>query len=168
MPDRKAGGGAAVAHQAADQISDRDEDRAEQDRGPEHGGEGIPACRQHRGAGDGKRRRRGAIADDGGEGEDQDMAAEFAEDDLIAADRIAEQQDHGAALHLADDGVMRNQQRDQRQQEDREAGQADDDHVERAGADIAGRRAAEEGQRQRKRGQQQRGRQHPAVAQALP
>ena len=27
------------------------------------------------------------------------MPAEFSEDDLIAADRIAEQQDHGAPLH---------------------------------------------------------------------
>ena len=98
---------------------------------------------------DRKRRGRRAIADDGGEGEDQDMAAEFAEHHLVAADRIAEQQDHGAALHLADDRVMRDQQRDQRQQEDGEAGQADHHHVERAGADIAGRRAAEERQRQR-------------------
>ena len=116
-------------------------------------------------AGDGKRGRRGAIADDGGEGEDQHMPAEFSENDLVAADRIAEQQDHGATLHLADDRIMRNQKRDQRQQKDREAGQADDDDVERAGADIAGRRAAEECQGQRKRRQQQRGRQDPAVAQ---
>ena len=72
------------------------------------------------------------------------MAAEFSEDDLMAADGIAEQQDHRAALHLADHGVVGNQQRDQRQQKDREAGQADDNHVKRAGTDIAGRRAAEE------------------------
>ena len=93
------------------------------------------------------------------------MPAEFPEDDLVAADRIAEQQDHGAPLHLADHGVVGNQQRDQRQQKDRQAGQADDNHVERTGADIAGRRAAEECQGQRKRRQQQRGRQNPAVAQ---
>ena len=93
------------------------------------------------------------------------MPAELAEDHLVTADRIAKQQDHGAPLHLAHDRVMRYQKRDQGQQEDREAGQADHDHIERAGADIAGRRAAEEGQGQRKRGQQQRGRQDPAVAQ---
>ena len=70
-----------------------------------------------------------------------------------------------AALHFADHRVMRNQKRDQRQQKDREAGQVDHNHVERGGADIAGRRTAEECQGQRQRGQQQRGRQNPAVAQ---
>ena len=35
------------------------------------------------------------------------MSAEFSKDNLIAADGIAEQQDHGAPLHLADHRVMR-------------------------------------------------------------
>ena len=63
------------------------------------------------------------------------MSAEFAEDDLAASHGIAQEQNHGAPLHLADHRIVRNQKRDQRQQEDREAGQADDDDVERAGAD---------------------------------
>ena len=39
---------------------------------------------------------------------------------------IGQQQRHRAAVDLADDGVIRQQQRDQRHQEDRQAGQADD------------------------------------------
>ena len=59
------------------------------------------------------------------------MADELAEQHLPAGDRVAQQQQHGAAFDLADDGVVRDQQGDQRQQEDRQAGQADDHDVER-------------------------------------
>jgi hypothetical protein len=83
----------------------------------------------------------------------------------MAADRIAEQQCHRAPLHLADHSVVGNQQSDQRQKKDREARQADDNHIKCAGADIAGRCAAEECQGERERGQQQRSCQNPAVSQ---
>ena len=52
-------------------------------------------------------------------------------------------------LDLADDGVVRDQQGDQGQQEDREAGQAHDHHVEGAHPDGARWSAAEEGERKR-------------------
>ena len=135
----------------ADEIADGDEGGAEQDRGADHRGEGRQLSAIDRRSGRGERRRRGAVAEDGGEGEDGEMADELAEHDLPARDRIAEQQQHGAALDLADDGVVRDQERDQRQEEDGEAREADDHHVERAHADAAGRRAAEEGERQRER-----------------
>ncbi|MNT61453.1 hypothetical protein D3C72_1991020 [compost metagenome] len=70
------------------------------------------------------------------------MAEELAENDLAAADRIAQQQEHGAALGLADDGIVRQQERDQRHEEDGEARQADDHHVEAIDADIACRCAS--------------------------
>ena len=59
-----------------------------------------------------------AVADDGGEAEDAEMAREFSNHHLPARDRIGQQQRHGAAIHLADDRVVRQQQRDQRHQED--------------------------------------------------
>ena len=92
------------------------------------------------------------------------MTAEFAEHDLPPRDRIAEQQKHRAALHLADDGVVRDQQRDERQEEDGQARQADDHDVERAHPDAAGRRAAEKRQRQRERCKQESRCEHPAIA----
>ena len=164
-PDRDAGGGPPVPDQAADQISERDEDRTEHDRSSEHRSEGVPACGEHRGAGNREGGGRGAVADDGREGEDQDVAAEFAEDHLAPAHRITQKKRHGAAFHLADHGVVRDQERDQGEQEDRQARQADDDDVESARADIAGGSASQERQRQGKRGQQQRGCQNPAVSQ---
>jgi len=94
----------------------------------------------------------------------RDVAAEFAEDHLAPADRITQEKRHGAAFHLADHGVVRDQERDQREQEDRQARQADDDDVESARADIAGGCASQERQRQGQRGQQERGCQDPAVA----
>ena len=87
--------------------------------------------------------------------------------DLPARDRIAEEQKHGAALHLADDGVVRDEQRDERQEEDGQAGEADDDHVERSHADAPRRRAAEERERERQGGEKQGGGEHPAVAESL-
>ena len=92
---------------------------------------------------------------------------ELAEDDRAAADRVGEQQQQRAALGLAGDGVVREQERDQRHEEDGEAGEADRHHVEPAGADGPGGRAAEQRQRKREGGEQQRGGEHPAVAETL-
>ncbi len=114
-----------------------------------------------------ERDRRRAVAEHGRKREDGEMAGELAEEHLPAAHRIAQQEQHRAALHLAHDRIMRDQERDERQQKDGEARQADDDHVERAHADIAGRRAAEERERERERREQQGRRENPAVAKAL-
>ena len=95
------------------------------------------------------------------------MPDEFPEHHLPAADRIAEQQQQRAALGFADDGVVGDQESDQRHEEDREAGQADDHHVERVRADIARGRAAEERQRERQGGEQHGRGENPAVPQAL-
>ena len=48
----------------------------------------------------------GAVADHGGEDEDGEMAEKLAEHDLPARHRIGQQQRHGSALDLADDGVI--------------------------------------------------------------
>ena len=119
------------------------------------------------GPGRGERAGGGAVAEERREAQDRKVADELAEQHLPAPDRVAQEQEHGAALHLADDGIVRDQERDQRQQKDREAGEADDDDVERAHPDAAGRRAAEEGQSQGERGEKERGGEHPAVPQAL-
>jgi hypothetical protein len=79
--------------------------------------------------------------------------------------RITQQERHGAAFHLADDSVVRDQERDQWQQKDSQARQADDDDVEGPRADTAGGGASQERERQGKRGQQKRGCQNPAIAQ---
>ena len=95
------------------------------------------------------------------------MADELAEQHLPASNRVAQEQEHGAALHFADDGIVRDQERDQRQQKDREAGEAHDDDVERAHPDAAGRCASKEAQSQGKRGEKESGGEHPAVSQSL-
>ena len=59
------------------------------------------------------------------------MAEELAEHHLPAGDRVGQQQHQGAPLDLADDGVERQQQGDQRHQEDGQAGQADHGHRQR-------------------------------------
>ena len=108
-----------------------------------------------------------AVAEQRREAKDRKVADELPEQHLPASDRVAQEQEHGAALHLADDGIVRDQERDQRQQEDREAGEAHDHHVERAHPDAAGRRAAKEGQSQGKRGEKESGGEHPAISQPL-
>ena len=60
-----------------------------------------------------------AVADHGGKAEDAEVAGELPQHDLPARHGIGEQQRHRAALHLADDGVVRQQQRDQRHEKDR-------------------------------------------------
>lgn len=95
------------------------------------------------------------------------MAEELAEHDLAAPDGVAEQQQHGAAFHLANDGIVRNQKRDQWHQKDRQAGKADDHHVEAARPDIAGGRASEKRQRQRECGEDQCRGKDPAIAHAF-
>ncbi|MCY1549498.1 hypothetical protein D9M68_856670 [compost metagenome] len=95
------------------------------------------------------------------------MAEELAEYDLAAPDGIAKQQQHGAAFDLANDGIVRDQKRNQRHQKDRQARQADDHHVEAARPDIAGGCASKKGQRQRECGEDQCRRKNPAVAHAL-
>ncbi|MNE48847.1 hypothetical protein D3C80_1433350 [compost metagenome] len=95
------------------------------------------------------------------------MPEELAEDDLPPTDRIADQQQHRTTFYFADNRIMRQQQCNQRHQQYGKARQADDDDIELVDADIAGRRAAEEGQSERKRCQQQRRGQHPAVPQAF-
>lgn len=81
------------------------------------------------------------------------MTEELAADDLAAPDRIAEEKQHRSSLHLADDRVMRQQERDQRHEEDGEAREADDDDIELVDAHAARRYAAKEGKRQGKCGQ---------------
>ena len=58
--------------------------------------------------------RGGAVAEEGREAEDGKMTHELAEQHLPAAHRVAQEQQQRAALHLADDGIMRDQERDQR------------------------------------------------------
>ena len=95
------------------------------------------------------------------------MPQELPEDDLPAGNRICQQQHHGAAFEFADQRIEGQQQCYQRQQEDRQAGQADDGHLDRPDAHIACWRAAEEGQGQRQSRHQHRRRQNPAIAQAV-
>ena len=92
---------------------------------------------------------------------------ELAEQHLPAPNGIAQEQQHGAAFHLPDDGVVRDQQGDQGQQEDGEAGQAHDDHIEGPDAHIACRRAAEEGEGEGEGREEERRGQDPPVPQAL-
>ena len=96
------------------------------------------------------------------------MAQELAEQHLVAGDRIGQQQQQRAALGLADDRVVGQQQGDQRHQEHGQAGEAHHGHRQLADLDRTGGRAAEQGQGERQHGQQQRRRQDPAVAQAVP
>ena len=56
------------------------------------------------------------------------MAQELAEQHLVAGDRIGQQQQQRAALGLADDRVVGQQQGDQRHQEDGQAGEAHHGH----------------------------------------
>ena len=116
--------------------------------------DGCP-CQQQRQGG-------GAVAEDGGERQDRDLAEEFPEHHLPARQRVGQQQQQRAPLHLADDGVMRQQQGDERQQEDRKAGEADHHHLERPGADPPGGRGAEEGEGQGQRRQAAAWRRRPS------
>ena len=68
---------------------------------------------------------------------------------------------------LADDGVVGQQQGDQRHQEGGQAGQAGDRRRHRGEADLAGRGGAEPGDAHREQGEQQADRQQPAIAQAV-
>ena len=92
------------------------------------------------------------------------MPNELAEQDLPAANGIAQQKEHGSALDLSDDCIMRDQERDQRQKENAQARQADDHDIKRTYSDIPGRRAAEEGERQGERRKQKRGGENPSIA----
>src|SRR5690606_13079668 len=96
-----------------------------------------------------------AVAGRGGQGQDGQVPDEFAYDDLPARYGVAEQQGQCAAVDFADDGVVGQQHGDERHQEDRQAGQADDGDGKRVDLDVAGGRAAQQAQGQRQRGQQQ-------------
>ena len=95
------------------------------------------------------------------------MAGELAEHHLPARHGIGEQQRHRAAIHLADDRVVGQQQRDQRHEKDRQAGEADDGDSERADLDRAGGRGAEKGERERQRRKKRGRRDDPAIAHAV-
>ncbi|MNV89623.1 hypothetical protein D3C71_1839340 [compost metagenome] len=76
------------------------------------------------------------------------MAEELADDHLPARYGVAEQQRHGAPVDLADHGVVGKQHGDEGNQEDGKARQADDRDGQRVCLDRAGRRTAQQPQRQ--------------------
>ncbi|MCY1375610.1 hypothetical protein D9M69_630370 [compost metagenome] len=102
-----------------------------------------------------------------GQRQDGQVPDELAHQHLPARHGVAEQQRHRAAVDLADHGVIREQHGNERNQEDRQAGQADHGDGQRFGLDRAGRRTAQQAQGKRQRAQQQGGRQDPAVAQPV-
>ena len=146
QPDaqRHPAGGRALAHQGAEQVADGQECRAKEDRGAEQRAECCPGG----GAGftaQADRKAGGAVAQHRRYDEEEQVAQELAE--------------HNS--------VVGQQQSDQRNQEHGQASEAHHGHRQLADLDCAGRRAAEQRQRERQHGQQQRRRQDPAVAQAV-
>ena len=70
------------------------------------------------------------------------MADKFAGKDLVARNRIAQQQRHRTAFNFANQRVIREQHRNQRNQENRQAGQTDYSYRQGINLDRTGRRAA--------------------------
>jgi hypothetical protein len=93
--------------------------RAKQHGRADHRCERRPALRIDLGAGRNEGSRSRAVAEQRREGKDRKMSDELADQHLPACDRITQQQQHRAAFHLADNGVVGDQQRNQRQEEDR-------------------------------------------------
>ena len=157
----------AFSHQRADEVAHRQKARAQQHAGPDQHGKGPPRAGIHAAIDPLQRQSRRPVARAGGNGQDGQVADELAHDDLPSRHRIAEQQGHGAAVDLADDCVIGQQHGDERHQEDGKAGQADHRDGQGIDLDCAGGSAAQEAQRQRQRGQEDRGGKDPAVAQAV-
>lgn len=166
--ERLPGGAGFLAGAAAQGVGQGEEHAAEQQRGTHEAAEGaqqdgrLDLRHQHE-----DRQRRAAEADQGGQGEDQAVTEELAEQQLAAPQRVGQEQQQGAAFLLADDGVVGQQQGDQRHQEGGQAGQAGDRRRHRGEADLAGRGGAEPGDAHREQGEQQADRQQPAIAQAV-
>ena len=162
--DRDPRGGRAFLHRGRGQQPQRQEHRTQQDRGARHGSEGLPALGpvlpDDEAGGEGE-------ADNGGEPHDAKLAEELARDHLPARQRMAEQQQQRPALGLARDGVVRDQQRDQGDEEDRQARQPHHHDVQRAGRGRTGRGRAKRRDGRGERRHQQGGRDDPAVAKAL-
>ncbi|MCY1242740.1 hypothetical protein D9M72_557250 [compost metagenome] len=95
------------------------------------------------------------------------MTEELADQQLAAAQRVGQQEHQRAALLLADDGVIGQQQGDQWHQESRQAGQAGERGRQRGEAHLAACRRAEPGDADGKQGEQQADREQPAIAQAV-
>ncbi len=66
-----------------------------------------------------------AVTKYGGQGQNKQMTQEFANHHLPARNRITQQQCHRPPVHLANNGVIRKQHGNQGDQENRQAGQAD-------------------------------------------
>ncbi|MNY47958.1 hypothetical protein D3C86_1832580 [compost metagenome] len=95
------------------------------------------------------------------------MADELAEQDVPTPQRVGQQQQQRAAFVFADDGVIGQQQSNQRHAECRQAGEASDGGGHRGEAQLPGSRRPQPGDAGRQHREQQADRQQPAVAQTV-
>ena len=79
------------------------------------------------------------------------MRQEFSEHNLATCYRIAQKQQKCSTLQFSNDRIVRKQQGNEGNKKDRETGKTDDDDIQTARADIAGRRTAQKRKRQSQR-----------------
>ena len=74
------------------------------------------------------------------------MSDEFSGKDLVAGNGVAQQQRHSAAFDFADEGIVGEEHGDERDQEDGQAGEADNGNGQRIDFNRACGRATQETQ----------------------
>ena len=135
-----------AAFDFADEVAHGQECCAQDDAGGNQQGKGFPCGDVEAAVGELERDAGDSVACGGGECEDDEVSDEFSGKDLVAGNGVAQQQRHSAAFDFADEGIVGEEHGDERNQEDGQAGEADDGYGQRIDFNRACRRAAEEAQ----------------------
>ena len=144
--DGDTGGGTAFFDFCADQITHRQKGCTKNHAGNNQEGKRFPCGKVKAAVGKLEGNACQSVACRGGKSKDDEMADKFTGKDLVARNRIAQQQRHRAAFDFANQRIIREQHRNQRNQENRQTGEADNGNGQRIDFDCAGRRAAQETQ----------------------